>query len=476
MGAEDPTIPITAGGSAPGQPDPALSDPGWAWARYESNARRPWTLAQAGHLLRRAAFGAGWTELRRTLDEGPQRTIDRLLKPGAEAEPALRTLDADEAASGDSDSTEGIRAWWLRRMVCTPHPLLERMTFFWHGFFGISNVRVKGAARMRRHVQILRRHALGSFEDLLQELRVDPALLLGLDGAANRKARPSEFLPRMLLAQYTVGEGNFTESDVCDTARAFTGWFVLRGETRYIPREHDGGPKRILGREGDFGSEDALRIAARESATARRIARSLYGLFISEIDDPPEALLKPLAEAFAGDRDIGRLVETILRSNLFFSEAAWHRRMKGPVDFALGLVKALEAEVPSGELGKDLAALGQEPYAPPTVQGWPAGADWIHWQSFAARSNLAAALLSTGDPYGGRLDPQAVAQRHGKEDPAGAVGFLIDLLLQGELDAQVRRSLLEDLPRQGEATAGEAARRLRRITHRIAALPEFHLA
>ncbi|MBI4604232.1 MAG: DUF1800 family protein [Planctomycetes bacterium] len=222
---------------------------------------------------------------------------------GPEAAAFDREHDALEAAAAGSGSADALRAWWLRRMVLTPFPLLEKMALFWHGRFGTSAARVKEAGLMLRHVRLLRRNALGSFEVLLQEVAKDAATLVALDSAASRRARPSEGFPRALLERFTVGPGRFSEADVRDAARAFTGRFVLRGELRSFEREHDPGSKRLLGREGKLGGEDVVRILLEEPATARRVVRDLYRWLLSEDDEPSGALLRQLSKSLAAFLD-----------------------------------------------------------------------------------------------------------------------------------------------------------------------------
>ncbi|MHC4205560.1 MAG: DUF1800 domain-containing protein [Planctomycetota bacterium] len=444
-----------------------LDDPGWAWAAYEPDAERPWNLAQAGHLYRRAGFGADWDQLQQALSDGPQKSIDEFLRPQADTVAFNRTYDEYEAATGSVDQ---LRAWWLRRMIQTPHPLLEKMTLFWHSHFAINAGEVKNARLMRQYVRLLRSQALGSFRILLEGISKDPAMLLWLGAEANRKAHPNENLARAIMEDFTLGPGQCTENDIRDAARAFTGWFVLRSKLRYIPREHDGDEKQILGRKGNFTREDVLRIILEQPAVSRLIIRKLYCWLISETGRPDEALIAPLAESFAKDYDVLKLVETMLRSNLFFSAAAYRRRIKSPVEFSIGIVKALEGSISTTQLANDLADLGQNLYNPPTIKGWAGGKHWINSTAMVTRQNLASALLRGSDPYGNKLNPWAVAQRYGCTTPESARRFLLDLFLQGDLDSDVYDSLPKT--RRGQ-DVGELTRSL---AYAIITLPEFHLA
>ena len=445
-------------------------DPRRAWAVYEPDADRSWNLARAGHLYRRAAFGASWDQLQQALSDGPQRTIDKLLKPHqAEVAEFNRTYDEYEAATGSVDQ---LRAWWLRRMIQTPHPLLEKMTLFWHSHFATNAAEVKNARLMQQHVRLLRSQALGSFRILLEGISQDPAVLIWLGAEANRKAYPNENLARTIMETFTLGPDHCTEDDIRATSRAFTGWFVLRGKLRYIPREHDENEKQILGRKGNFARDDVLRIVLEQPATSQSLVRKLYRWLINETEQPNEALIAPLAELFAKDYDVLKLVETMLRSNLFFSTAAYRGRIKCPAEFAIGIVKALEETVSTTQLAKDLADLGQNLYNPPTVKGWAGGLHWINSTAIVARQNLASALLQGSGPYGNKLNPWAVAQRHGCTTPESARRFLLDLFLQGDLDPDVYNALPKTPWGQDDDLGG----RTRSFAYAIVSLPEFHLA
>jgi uncharacterized protein (DUF1800 family) len=407
------------------------------------------------------------------LADGPQRTVDKLLQPEADVAAFNRAQDNLEAPDGDADSAQGLRAWWLRRMLQTPQPLLEKLTLFWHSHFGISTARVKFPHLMLRHVQRLRRQALGRFEELLAGSFQDPAVLLGLEAGANRKAAPSQHYARTVLECFTVGPGQFGDRDVRELSRALTGWFVLRVDLRYIAREHDEGEKQVLGQRGAFDAPGVARVLAARPATARFLVKKLYRWFVSETEEPSDALLKPLTEAFAKDQNVGGLVGTILRSNQFYSTAAYRQRIKSPLEFAVGLIRSLEGLVDTLRLGQDIADLGQSLYDPPTVHGWPDGPAWANPALLVGRHNVAAALLSETGPYAGRLNPAAVAAKHGAKDLAGQATLLLDLFLQSDVPESVRESLLAGVR---QPPAAEAARRARQFAHRLATLPEYHLA
>jgi uncharacterized protein (DUF1800 family) len=429
-------------------------DPATAWARYEPDSGRPWNLALAGHLYRRAAFGASWDQLQRALRDGPQQTVDALLRPRGDAAAFDRQYDELETPANDENASNDLRAWWLQRMIRTPHPLLEKMTLFWHGHFGVNAAKVNSARAVQQHLQLLRRHALGSFGGMLDGIVKDTAVFLTLDAKASRKAFPDEHLARWFLEGFTLGPGRFSERDVREAARAFSGCFVLQNQFRFIERERDSGTKRILGQEGAFTNEDVARILAAQPATAQTVVRKVYRWLISETAEPDERLLAPLVEPFAKSGDVLQLVETVLRSNLFFSAGAYRQRMKSPVEFALGIVKGLEETVPTPPLAEALARLGQNLLHPPTAKGWSGGQSWINHATLSGRHNLAAALLKGDGAFEGKLNPAAVAGKHG----SGA-RFFLDLFLQGD----------------AEPTSVSNAD-ARRAAYAVITLPEFQLA
>lgn len=452
-------------------PSEKLNDPSWAWAPYSPDADRPWDLQLAGHLYRRVAFGARWDQLQQALADGPQTTVSKFLHPSADAAAFNAAYDGYEKAAADG---AGVPAWWLRRLVETPHPLLEQMTLFWHNHFAITSARVNHPALMCRYVQLLRRHALGRFDALLEAVCDEPAVFVSLGAQASRKARPAQDFPRALLEQYTLGPGRFSAPDLEAAARAMTGWFVSQDELRYIAREHDAGAKKLLGQEGDFERKDVLRILLGQPATAQFLARKLCRWFVSETASPPDALLAPLASAFAKDFDVARLVETILRSNLFFS--ACRQRIKSPVEFAVGIIRSLEQLVPTMALAADVAALGQDLFQPPTVKGWAGSRCWINRLTLLGRARLAQALLANSGPYEGKLDPAATARKHGQATPEAASRFLFALLLQDDLPTETRQDLLARAAISNAASPEGAGESLRRLADLIAALPEFNLA
>jgi uncharacterized protein (DUF1800 family) len=255
---------------------------------------------------------------------------------------------------------------------------------------------------------------------------------------------------------------------VTNLARAWTGWFLYGGKLRFVEREHDQESKNLLGLEGHWGRDDAVRLLAEDSATAGNVARRLFRAFVSESAPPPDALLAPIAERITRKTALIEVVGMILRSNLFFSGHAFGQRIKSPVELAIGLVRIMEGGVPSSVVAGELANLGQRLDAPPTVHGWSGGVDWLNTITMAARLQLCESLARGSGSYGAGLDPARVAAENGFHTPESQARFLIDLLLPGQLPDLAVRRIIE--------AAASPTHSLRAVLETIVARPEFQLS
>ena len=426
-----------------------FNDPERAWSPFEPSPEAPWDLPRVAHLHRRAGFAAPWGVLERDRRDGPGASVDRLLngepktvdgRPAAEFDDLLDAMALQLAPSAELTRLQGI---WLYRMIFTPSPLRERMTLFWHNHFATSHAKVKNSELMQRQNALFRTHALGRFGDLLAAIGQDPAMLIWLDSTANRKGHPNENYAREVMELFSLGRGRYTEKDIREAARAFTGWFVIRDRFQEVPTQHDDGEKSILGRSGRFRGEDVPAILLDQPACAEFLCGKLFRAFVSETEGPPPELIAPLAKAFrASGYDVKALVGMILRSNLFFAPEVRRRRVKGPVEFTIGTLRALEVlkpTVPADAVAEACARMGQSLYAPPSVAGWDGGPAWANSATLLARANFGLALLSDQDAkLGKRCDVQALAARHGATTPRDAASFLIDLLTQDAFDPKLR--------------------------------------
>jgi uncharacterized protein (DUF1800 family) len=459
-------------------------DPRWAWQPYRPNKDAPWNLERVGHLYRRAAFGATYAELEAGLKSDPETLVDRLFKGG----PGLAEHDAEMAPLARSiarfNDAQHMRAWWLTRMLHSPHPLEEKITLFWHNHFATSNAKVQSARFMLGQYELMRRHALGSFAVLLREMSTDPAMLIWLDTRDSKKGNPNENYARELMELFSLGIGNYTEKDIREAARAFTGWEIQGAEAVFNKGRHDGGAKTVLGQTGDWGPDDIVRICLEQKSAPSFVVAKLFRFLVSDTVQPRPELIAPLAAQFKNSGfDFGALVKTVLSSNLFFSPLVYRTRVKSPVDFLLGIVRALEGRVGTTGLVTALEQLGQNIFYPPTVKGWDGGKTWLNGQTLLFRQNLALALTSTEDArFGRRTDPAELARKCGKKSDAEVVDFFLRLFLQGDVPAEGRARLLDYQQHAHKlqvpvywSSQDAADHRVRTLCHLVLTLPEFQL-
>ncbi len=464
-------------------------DPQDAWRPWEPSAEQPWDLKWASHLYRRAAFGASPTQLREALQRGFRPSLDLLLVGGDEA---ARKEEHAVAGSGATIALGynlfELRGWWVTRMLTSAHPLREKMTLFWHNHFATSIIKVQSTALMYQQNHLLRRHALRRFGPFLQEMSQDPAMLVWLDSNSNVKGKPNENYARELMELFSLGIGHYTEKDIREAARAFTGWHTDGKGFVFKPAEHDDGPKTVLGKSGNWNGDDVVRLCLEQPACARFLARKLFQFFVSESDEVPEALIEPLAELLRkNDYDLLGAVRTILGSRLFFSTHAYRRRIKSPVELVLGAVRALAPLewVEPRALVNRLEAMGQELFAPPNVKGWRGGKAWLNTATMLARHNFCQVLalgmgkLNAEAPPDGRglalaIYVVAPLRRAHVFDPPTVVAFYADALLGGDLRPSAREHLIDFL-KEDNSPANGWDERVREVVHAIMTTSEFQL-
>jgi uncharacterized protein (DUF1800 family) len=458
-----------------------------AWEPYTPTPANPWDLRKVGHLYRRAGFGATQSELEAGLADGPQKTIDRVLNGKPDGDDFVQTSEfmASEKSMPPASPSPRLAAWWLDRMSKTSHPLREKLTLFWHNHFATSNSGVRNARYMLGQYRLMNRYALGSFRELLVQMGTDPAMMVWLNTVDSVKGKPNENYARELMELFSLGIGHYTEADIREAAKAFTGYEIAAGKGTFNARKHDLGQKTVLGTTGAFRGEDIAKICLDQPACPRFIVRKLYAFLVSEAEPPAPDLIEPLAELYrASEFDTGKLVGVILRSNLFFSPTVYRAKIKGPVEFAVGIVRGLEGVAGALPLAEALEGLGQELFAPPSVKGWDGGPTWLNAQTLLSRNNLALALTSTEDNrFNRRCDPAAVLARHGKTTDAEVDDFLLGVFLQGDVPGESRARLLDYLAMSKTTkhpvywTADDVTNhRLRAVAHLVLTIPEFQLA
>ncbi|HXW52287.1 MAG TPA: DUF1800 domain-containing protein [Candidatus Acidoferrales bacterium] len=381
--------------------------------------RGPWDARRAAHLLRRAGFGGSPQEIAAATSAGMDATVTHLIHFGPDQLPAAPTGDISYDLSPTGDKTQRRNAtiltdmWWLDRCLRTQDPLRERMTYFWSNHF-TSGIAQKGITpqMMVDQYALFRHFALGNYAELTHEVTIDPAMLHYLDGMVNRAQHPNENYARELMELFTMGVGNYSEEDVRQAARAFTGFTVDRftGESVFNPRLHDDGDKTFLGRTGDFTGDDIIDIIMAQPVTASFMARKFLRAFV--YDDPEPELIEAVADQFRGlNYDTARLMGILLRSNVFYSPRAYRALVKSPLEVTIGAMKMLGATEVGARTLQAMVQMGQVPMQPPNVAGWPGGSLWLNTGTYQARLNYLNQLVSFKPAASDQMMSMASAQQ-----------------------------------------------------------------
>lgn len=407
------------------------------WQHYQPTAQQPWTPGRAAHLHRRCIFGATWNELQRDVSGSPQDAVSRVLSNEARIDGIPDEFASFAHLIGNAatqqPNAERLKAWWIYRVLFTPAPLQERLTFMWHNHFATSNLKVKSLPYMQRQNETLRKHATAPFGELLHAMLHDPALLTWLDAPSNRRGHANENLGRELMELFTLGIGNYSDADVKDAARSLTGMTVKDGYFEFDSRRHDDGEKTILGKTGHFDPDQLTEILLQQPAIARRLADRLINEFCGEGVVNATARNELALQLRTTNLDIGKAIETILRSELFFSDANINSRISDPLSFLIAPLRALELFDPPPStlaLSEWLDHMGLDLFYPPNVAGWPGGRAWLTTRTVIARANYAAAIIS-GDVYrpANVPDLHALAKKHSANNPDDFEEMMNTLLL-----------------------------------------------
>jgi uncharacterized protein (DUF1800 family) len=281
-------------------------------------------------------------------------------------------------------------AWWLYRMMQSKNQWLEKLVLFWHGHFATSAAKVNSVGMMLAQNDLIRQKAAGPFAELVSGISRDPAMLIYLDSATNRRNNPNENYARELLELFCLGLGNYTERDIRELARAFTGWEIRSGNFQFNQFQHDPAPKFLLGKNDIESGEEAIAWIVEQPAAARFIAHKLYRFYVS--DQPADdSVIEGLAELLRAEQFVTRpVLKQMFSSQIFYSDAARGQKIRSPVELAIGLLRCLQATASPVGLAPALAGLGQAVFYPPNVKGWDGGKRWINSATLIGRINLVA--------------------------------------------------------------------------------------
>ena len=410
-------------------------------------------IALMAHLMRRAGFGAQYHELETREAKGYEATVEELLNP--EDHPNGLELDLAERYFPEWNGfLRGTPEYFAYRMINSTSQLEEKMILFWHGILCTSDSKTQSYPTSYVELEMFRRYGMGSFRDLLVEISKDPAMIFFLDNCLSHKDAINENYGRELLELFSMGVGmdgqfNYTEEDVKECSRAFTGWTIANpipqepysgytAEFVYNPYDHDDGVKTFLGETGRFNGEDIIDIIAKQPATARFISRHLYDYFIADeaqvpawMETPPRDLgtIKMLEEEyFRSGYNIRSMLRVLLHSDAF--KNARFSKIKGPVETVIGTLRLIgdwTSAKPGFEVIFDeMKHMGQELLNPPSVEGWHTGSDWIDGGTLVHRINFTADFV--GDvSYPG---VQGIIERLASERPTISPESLVDRCLQ----------------------------------------------
>ncbi|TNF30329.1 MAG: DUF1800 domain-containing protein [Deltaproteobacteria bacterium] len=331
--------------------------------------------------------------------------------------------------------SKSLQAWWLEEMHKTESPLTERMTLFWHNHFATSFKKVKVLPWMYSQNLLLRRHAFGSFKDLLRDVSKDAAMLFYLDSNKNVKGAPNENFAREVMELFTLGEGNYSEKDIKEAARAFTGWNVdrLTGDYVFRHKQHDEGNKTILGQTGKFYGDDVLNIILQNKKTAEFITKKIWKEFVSP--ELNEAKINAIATTFfESGYEIKTLMREVFISDEFYKSSG--QLIKSPVDLLVGTIKEFDIE-PVNYLPYAMMAgrLGMELFDPPNVKGWPGGEKWINTSTLLIRKDLMTRLFRVGEKK----------EKANMMNPMQAMASMSTLDMKAVMKDRTRSQMLEEV-------------------------------
>ena len=435
-------------------------------------------IALMAHLMRRAGFGATRDELERLVERGYEETVDDLLNP--ERQPPVDKYllyryhpitEIPGGAPGPGQTN------WLYHMLNTKRPLQEKMALFWHQVFATGNSKVDNCDSLIEQVAMFRENGMGNYKALVVQLAKNPAMIYWLDNNENHKHAPNENWGRELLELFSLGVGNYTEKDVFECSRAFTGWTIGAKMPRYPygrfpwkfeyrPEDHDNTEKTFLGNTGNFNGEDIIDIVVQQPSCAQFVTRHIYNFFVADepqvpawsIEPPrdPEAI-KVLSEVFVGSGyEIKPVLQTLFNSD-FFKESIF-QKVKSPVEVVVGTMRFTQDTLgpdPRVEaLAKEPGYMGQNILDPPSVEGWHTGKEWINSGALVKRVNFVADRVSNPRLLG----VQDVIKRVASNDTAITAEALVDRCLDQmgpmEVSENTRGELLAQAESEGALVCG----------------------
>ena len=461
-------------------------------------------IALMAHLMRRAGFGATRSEIEARCEKGYEATVEELLNPDDNAPQADRyemlRYHPGALLAGGQPPMGNVN--WMYHLLNTERPLEEKMALFWHHVFATGNSKVDNYDQLCQQIDMFRANGMGNYRSILMDVATNPAMIFWLDQNENHAHAVNENWGRELLELFSMGVGNYTEVDVREASRAFTGWTFEYKIPRlpygrypwkfeYRPEDHDDGEKTFLGHTGNFNGEDIIDIVVKQTACHRFVARHLYNFFVADevqvpawqIDAPrdPQAI-DTLASSFKDSGlDMKAVLRTLFNSDFFKNEAVRYAHVKSPAEVVVGTLRVVGgSSFPGpgiGDLSMQPTYMGQDLLNPPSVEGWHTGEEWINSGSLMARINFMSDRF--GDPsLPGVRDMIDRLRSMGDMTPEQLVDNCLDMMGPLEVDEGTRKELTEQAAGDGNLqwSASNAESRVTAMLQLVAATREFQFA
>lgn len=483
-----------------------------AWAPLKSSA---WTGATAKHLLKRIGFSAPLTAVREHTDSGMIEAIRKAFKGASVMKPTEKLKDVVESyrtqrqrqrglseperrkirrelQKKNRETTVELTMDWLQHAADPQNSAFEKWALFWENVFVVTAQKVKNPALLYQYQFMLRSHAFKTFGELAKAVTQNPAMIHFLDLQQNQKGKPNENFARELFELFMLGEGNYTENDIKEAARAFTGYRQVNGQFRFISKQHDAGKKSVFGQTGNWKGHDIIDLALQQKAARTFIPRELCKHYLSDETIPDEYLI-PLGDGWAANHfDLTWLASTFFSSRIFYHEQFRGNKIKSPFEFLLGLLQDLELDLPPlpRVVVPALRGMGQSYLNPPNVRGWVGGKHWINSATLIQRRQLVESFFNP--PHLRRLNADEekameeakaigkgrffVSKRQGEEwievPPKQRITHFSENWLCHPLDSDVEKALLQFLTRHKKTPLPAT----RTIAISLLQSPEYQLA
>ncbi len=466
------------------------------------------------HLMRRAGFGASRGRLDELVEQGYDETVESMLsaidRPTRITDNLIRRYHPEYSGMMGNQSPSGN---WMYRMVSTDAPLREKVGLMWHGMFATGYSKLANGKVLHDQIRMFERHGMGSFKNLLMELSRDPAMIMWLDNSENHNGSVNENYGRELLELFSMGVGNYTEHDVKEAARAFTGWTI--GNTEYMTlksardsvwpygrlsfhfeykeHDHDNGEKEFLGHKGNLNGEDIVDIICKQPATAAFLSRHMYSFFVA--DEPPvpewpykeprdpEAIAALSKVYFDSDYNVEEMLRFLFKSEFFKSEQARYQRVKSPAELVAGVLRLTgEFDRPKVDMNPtnlQSTYMGQWLLNPPSVEGWHWGTEWIDSGALVERVNFASERLGNIESPGVQtLIDRILSDSNGGLNAEELVERALDELSVGDISDKTRSALVEFAEVQvNQSDSGNAGpEQVANVLKLVGATPEFQRA